>query len=270
VSDGASRSRIAVCEPVLRLGSLAADLAAATATGVAGLGVSGVEVGQVGAERARALLADAGITASSHMSGGPILDTAPRLDTDVAIDVAIEQAAALGAPGVVVRTGPLGGLSVAEADARCREWLVEQGRVAADHGVHLALEPVFPLLRDFSYVHTLEHALRLVSGVDGAGVCVDLGHLWWDPGLVDTVAHGLDRVVTVQVTDVDAAALAQLRYDRAALGQGDVHVRELVQGLEGAGYRGWYEIEVLVRIPRDERVALVRDARLFLESVLET
>jgi len=181
---------------------------------------------------------------------------------------AIEQAARIGAPGVLVRTGPLGDVPIDEADRRCTDWLAANGAIAASHGVRLMLEPIFPLLRSFSYVHTLEHALRLVADTEGAGVCVDLGHLWWDPELLDDFRANVDRVVTVQVTDVETAALADFRYEREQLGRGDVPLQHLLGEIEAAGYRGSYEIEILVRIPRDERVALVRDARLFLEGII--
>jgi sugar phosphate isomerase/epimerase len=258
--------RVGVCATVLRMGSFEADLAAAAAAGVHAIGVSGGDLERAGIEHARRLMRDAGVVASSHMTGGAILDTAPPLDTDQDVALAIEQAALVEAPGVLVRTGPVGDLSMADADCRCIEWFETWGPVAVDHGVRLMLEPIFPLLRSFSYVHTLHHALRLVADTEGAGVCVDLGHLWWDPDLLRDVRANIDRVVTVQVTDVETAALTDFRYEREQLGRGDVALEHLLGEIEAAGYRGRYEIEILVRIPRGERVALVRDARRFLES----
>ena len=128
------------------------------------------------------------------------------------------------------------------------DWFAAKGPIAADHGVRLMLEPIFPLMRPFSYVHTLKHALRLVGDTEGAGVCVDLGHLWWDPEVLDDFRANVDRVVTVQVTDVESAALADFRYEREQLGRGDVPLQHLVGEIEAAGYRGFYEIEILVRI----------------------
>jgi sugar phosphate isomerase/epimerase len=249
------------------MGSFEADLIAAVDAGVHAIGVSGGDLERAGIDHALTLMRNAGVVASSQMTGGAILDAAPPLDTDQDVARAIEQAARIGAPGVLVRTGPLGHMSVDEADRRCIDWLAANGAIAADHGVRLMLEPVFPLLRSFSYVHTLKHALRLVGETDGAGVCVDLGHLWWDPELLDNFRANVDRIVAVQVTDVETAALAEFRYEREQLGHGDVPVQHLVSEIEVAGYQGFYEIEILVRIPRVERVSLVRDARLFLEAL---
>jgi sugar phosphate isomerase/epimerase len=262
-----NRARIGVCASVLRMGSFEADLATAVEAGVHSIGVSGGDLERAGIDRARQLMHDSDVIASSQMTGGAILDTAAPVDTDQDVAVAIEQAALIGAPGVLLRTGPLGDLSIAEADRRCVEWFATWGPVAAGHGVRLMLEPILPLMRSFSYVHTLKHALRLVADSESAGVCVDLGHLWWDPDLLDDFRANVDRVVTVQVTDVESAALAEFRYEREQLGHGDVPLQHLIGEIEAAGYRGFYEIEILLRIPREARVALVRDARLFLESL---
>ncbi len=250
------------------MGSFENDLAAAVEAGVYAIGVSGGDLERVGIEHAQRLMRDVDVVASSQMTGGAILDTAPPLDTDQHVVRAIEQAALIGAPGVLVRTGPLGALSVDDADQRCMDWFVANGPIAASNGVRLMLEPIFPLLRPFSYVHTLQHALRLVAGTEGAGVCVDLGHLWWDEALIDDFQANVDRVVTVQVTDVESAALADFRYEREQLGRGDVPLPDLINQIEAAGYRGIYEIEILVRVPRDKRVALVRDARVYLEAII--
>ena len=263
-----SDARVGVCQPVLRMGSFEADLAATVEAGVHAIGVSGGDLEHVGIEHAQQLMRDAGVVASSQMTGGAILDAVTPLDTDQDAARAIEQAALFGAPGVLVRTGPLGDLSIDEADRRCTDWLAANGAIAASHGVRLMLEPIFPLLRSFSYVHTLKHALRLVGETSGAGVCVDLGHLWWDPDLLDDFRANVDRVVTVQVTDVETAALADFRYEREQLGRGDVPLTSLISEIEATGYQGYYEIEILVRIPRDERIALVRDARMFVEAII--
>lgn len=257
-----------MCQPVLRMGSFEADVAATADAGVRAIGVSGGDLEEVGIDQAKQLMRDANIVASSQMTGGAILDTAPPLDTDQHVVRAIEQAALIGAPGVLVRTGPLADLPVDEADRRCIDWFAANGQIAASNGVRLMLEPIFPLLRSFSYVHTLKHALRLVAGATGAGVCVDLGHLWWDPELLDDFRANIDQVVTVQVTDVETAALNELRYEREQLGRGNIPLQHLIGEIEAAGYRGTYEIEILARIPRSERVGLVRDARIFVEEII--
>lgn len=253
--------RFAVCEQVLRQGSFAADVAAAKAAGVAAVGVDAEAVDAIGAEKARRILDGEGVSVSSYIALARILEddseTARRL----------EAAAALGAPSAVVLTGPLGDLPQPEAQAVCRAWLMRTAELASNHGVRIMLEPVHPLMRHLSFVHTLEHGLAMVEGIDGAGVVFDVGHLWWQRDLDRLLRDHIDDIFTVQLANVDAGALANLHYERSPLASGDVPVAALVHLLEAAGYRGWYEDEVLVRSPRDKRVGLVRASREWFEAI---
>jgi hypothetical protein len=106
----------------------------------------------------------------------------------------------------------------------------------------------------WSFVHTPRHGLALVEGIAGTGVVLDVGHVWWEHGLDVLVRENVAEIVSVQVTNVDAAALEEMRYERAPIGAGDVPVASLVGLLESSGCRGWYENETLARIPRERRL----------------
>jgi sugar phosphate isomerase/epimerase len=121
------------------------------------------------------------------------------------------------------------------------------------------------LLRTFSYVHTLGHAAELRRGLDGVGLAVDTGHLWWDPALTSDFTEHVDQVVTVQVTDVSTEALAAYRYERAAPETGEVPLARLLRTFRDAGYQGFYETAVLVRVPKEERSRMLRDTLAWLE-----
>jgi sugar phosphate isomerase/epimerase len=262
--------RFAVCELVLRQGSFADDVAKTKAAGVGAIGVDATAVDDVGLEEARRILDGEGIGVSSYMALGNILqgdggttaldETARRLDV----------AAGLGAPGALVVTGALGGLVPSEADTVSRDWLVDAAALALDRGIRIMLEPLHPLMRHLSFVHTLEHGLSLVDGIDGAGVVLDLGHVWWERGLDGLIRDHVADIVSVQLTNVDSAALADFRYERAPLDSGDVPVASLVRLLESAGYGGWYEEEVLVRGRRDQRLDLLRSSREWFERQVGT
>jgi sugar phosphate isomerase/epimerase len=160
-----------------------------------------------------------------------------------------------------VLTGPLGARTLADAEAMCRDWLVQASELAAGCGIRIALEPVHPLLRHLSFVHTLQHGLAMVNGIDEAGLVFDVGHLWWERDLDVLVRENIERIVSVQLTNVDTAALEDAHYVRAPLPCGDVPVASLVGLLESSGYRGWYENEVLVRSRRDQRLDRLRESR---------
>jgi sugar phosphate isomerase/epimerase len=186
-------------------------------------------------------------------------DAARRLDI----------AAHLRAPGALVATGPVGALAPEQADAICRDWLARAGPLAAERGVRIMLEPMHPLMRRWSFVHTLRHGLTLVGGLAGVGVVVDFGHVWWERGLDMLIREHVAEIVSVQVTNVDTSALEDIRYERAPLDAGDVPVAPLVRVLESSGYRGWYENETLVRTPRDQRLEMLRASREWFEALME-
>jgi len=260
-------TRYAVCERVLRQGSFADDVALARAAGIGAIGVDAATVDDVGVDEAVRILDGEGVRVSSYMGLEDILqgeespasldETARRLDI----------AARLGAPGALVATGPVHARSSAQADAICRDWLVRAAPLAAEREVRMMLEPMHPLMRRWSFVHTLRHALTFVEGIDGAGVVVDFGHVWWEDGLDVLIQEHVDEIVSVQVTNVDAVALEDIRYERAAFDTGDVPVARLVGLLESSGYRGWYENETLVRIPRDRRLDMLRASREWFEAL---
>jgi sugar phosphate isomerase/epimerase len=123
-------------------------------------------------------------------------------------------------------------------------------------------------MRHWSYVHTLEHGRALTDGVAGTALVLDVGHVWWEPNLDDLIREHVDSIGLVQVTNIDRAALEEVRYDRAPLPNGgDVPLAALVATLEAAGYRGWYEDETITRIPRDERLAVLVASREWFESL---
>jgi sugar phosphate isomerase/epimerase len=259
--------RYAVIELVLRQGSFAADVAATKAAGVDGIGVDAEEVGAIGAAEARRILDGEGVQASSYVGLDPILggDGTASLDETAR---RLEVAATVGAPGAVVATGALGARAASEADKVSHDWLVSAGALAGGCGVRIMLEPIHPVMRHLSFVHTLAHGLSLVDGVNGAGVVLDIGHVWWEPGLDELIRDHVADIVSVQVTNVDSAALEALRYERSRLDCGDVPVAALVGLLESSGYRGWYENEVLVRTPRSQRLDLLRASREWFEGIV--
>jgi sugar phosphate isomerase/epimerase len=260
-------ARYAVCEQVLRQGSFAGDVALAVAAGIGAIGVDAAAVDAVGVDEAVRILAGEGARVSSYMGLQDVLQgdggTGSLDDVVRRLDIA----ARLGAPAALVATGPLGALIPAQADALCRDWLTRAAPLAAEREVRIMLEPMHPLMRRWSFVHTLRHGLTLVDGVVGVGVVLDLGHVWWEHGLDELIREHTSEIVSVQVTNVDAAALEDIRYERAPLETGDVPVAALVRLLESSGYRGWYENETLVRTPRDRRLEMLRTSREWFEAL---
>jgi sugar phosphate isomerase/epimerase len=267
VGTSSLSARYAVCEGVLRQGSLAADAALATAAGFAAMGVDHAAVDAVGAEEAARILDGEGLHVSSYMGLDDILLPDGGVSPLDGLTRRLDLAARVGAPAALVATGPLGSRPLREADSICHDWLTDAARVAGERSVRIMLEPMHPLMRRWSYVHTLRDGLALTEGLEGVGVVLDLGHVWWEHGLDTLIREHVDAIESVQVTNVDSDALAEIRYERAPLDVGDVPVAFLVGLLESSGYRGWYENEVRARTPRNERLGMLRSSREWFEGL---
>jgi sugar phosphate isomerase/epimerase len=255
--------RLGVCETVIRTG-LETDVVAAAAAGYAGLGVDVGRARDAGVDRAARFLREGGVVASSLL--GTRL-TAGRSSEDEVRSV-LEVATELGAPSILVSVGPREGRSVADADREAARWFEAMAPLGVDHGARIALEPMHPILRSMTYVHTLRHAAALTGGRPGTGLVVDLAHLWWDADLVDDVAAHVGEIVTVQVSGVPTESLREMRYERCAPWEGDVPVAELLAAFAAAGYDGWVEDEAFARVPKEERAAHLARTRAFLADAL--
>lgn len=254
-------ARAAVCENTLRTGAFATDVELAAVVGFAAVGVDAASVDMIGGDVARRVLDRAGLRVSSYMALPELLHG----DLDE-LERRLDVAAALSAPVAVAMTGPLLDGTVAAADARCREALEHAAPFATARGIKVALEPMHPIMRRWSYVHTLDHALALVDGIDGAALVLDVGHVWWERDVERFITEHVESIATVQLTNVSTTALDDVRYDRSQLDTGDVPVAALVRRLEAGGYTGWYEHEVLARVPRDDRLSFLRASHEWFES----
>ena len=259
-----NRPILSVCEGVLRLGDLASDAEQASAAGYTMMEVMVAEVEKAGLEKASRILADAGLKVSAV--AGTQAESVGTGSRDLVLR-SIEIAAVLGAPIVGFHPGTLGDLTHQEAAEHTREWFSALGPRAAEAGVSLALEPIHPVMRNLAWVHTVRQAAPLVEGIPGACLMVDTGHTYWDPDFVADFQRHLDLIKLVQVTNVDPVALAGMRYERAGLASGDVRVDELIRAFHGAGFRGVYELEARIRMPRQDRQAFIASELAWFNSL---
>src|SRR4051812_39897714 len=125
------------------------------------------------------VIAQAGLAVSSLCRGG--FFTAPAADEDNRR--AVEEAAALGAPVLVLVCGPPRDRDLAAARAEIAAGIERLVPYAAEHGVRLGIEPLHPMMiGERSAIVSLGEALELARG-SGAGVIVDAYHVFWDPRL---------------------------------------------------------------------------------------
>jgi sugar phosphate isomerase/epimerase len=201
-------------------------------------------------ERARGRLADAALAAVSVVRGG--FFTAPDAERRrAALDDnrrAIDQAAALGAPLLVLVCGATPGQSVHQDLAQIRDGIEAVLPHAEAAGVKLSIEPLHPMYADTrSAVTTLKAANDLCDAIDAdhLGVTVDVFHVWWDPELDDQIARaGLaGRILSFHVCDWKTE-MADMLNDRGLMGEGIIDVRGIRGQVEAAGFNGFIEVEI--------------------------
>ena len=160
----------------------------------------------------------------------------------------IDEAAALGAPLVVLVCGAVPGQSLSESRRQITEGLAAVLPHAVAAGVKLAIEPLHPMYADErSAVNTLSQARALCHQLrsPSLGVAVDVYHVWWDDRLEEEIkACGREgTLLAFHVCDWRTPTTDFLN-DRGLMGEGCIPLRQIRGWVEAAGFRGFHEVEI--------------------------
>ncbi len=240
--------------------------------GIRAIGLSGPKVDEYGFDRAKRLIRDAGLEVSGHTGLGFWTlpgDHAPMVETGKRV---IDEAAELEADFVLVKTGPRGNLTLAEARARFLDGVRQLAGRALESNVDLALEPSHPMFAFFSIVYTLRDALDLAAEVEGMGVILDTFHSWWDPRLPDDIRKDIDRIYNVQLSDygrTDEPVRLSGGGGRFPLGEGLIPLREIMHDLDDAGYARNYDLEIIGDFSPERRRTLLADSKRYFDALWE-
>jgi sugar phosphate isomerase/epimerase len=150
------------------------------------------------------------------------------------------------APGVpfITNTGPHPGGDMAEAMEVAARALGELGRVAADHGVTMALEPLNPTSVNVeSAIWTVDQALDVIdaSGSDYVGLCLDYWNVWQNDEIEAAIARTGDRIFTVQASDW---RIPRSFADRIVPGDGTIPLAALIAATRRTGYTRPWVVEI--------------------------
>jgi sugar phosphate isomerase/epimerase len=198
----------------------------------------------------RTLLNDFNMEVVSLARGGffPSVDLQKRLD---AIDDnlwAIEQAASIGAPLVVLVCGADGGQPLEKSREQIAEGIARILPAAQGAGVRLAIEPLHPMYAaDRSAINTIRQANEMAEMINSemVGVAVDVYHLWWDPELEGEIHRcGLKKnLFAFHVCDWNVPTTDFLN-DRGLMGDGCINIPQIRSWVEATGFDGYHEVEV--------------------------
>ncbi|MFV0442794.1 MAG: sugar phosphate isomerase/epimerase family protein [Planctomycetaceae bacterium] len=158
--------------------------------------------------------------------------------------LAVWAAAQVGAPAVVVVTGPRRTHTRKHSLRIVVEALKRLGAVAGRQGVKLAVQPMHPVChRGWTFLHTLDETLSLLDTVDNpwVGLAYSTFHLCHELDLTARIATFVDRIASVHLSDLNGEPAND--NDRALPGDGTLPLGAHVGALEAAGFRGLYELD---------------------------
>lgn len=196
----------------------------------------------------RKLLDDHGLKAVSLVRGGffPGLDETERQESLDENRRALDEAAALGAPQLVLVCGAKPELPLAENRRQIIGGIAACIDHAAKTGVKLSIEPLHPMYADCrSAINTIGQCNDIIDEVGAAhvGIAVDVYHVWWDPCLETEIRRAGKRILALHVCDWLTPTNDFLN-DRGLMGEGCIDNRGIRRLVEDAGFDGWIEVEV--------------------------
>ena len=200
------------------------------------------------AAKASALIRSEGLRVSSLCRGGWFsAPTAEERRERVADNRrAIEEAALLEAPVLVIVSGPANGQTLEDARATVLDGLLEVLPDAEKAGVILGIEPLHPMYAaERSVVVTLKQANDMADQLAGpnAQIVIDAFHVWWDPDVMHEIERARGKIAGFHVSDWPVP-LPGILMGRAMMGDGVIELRKLRQAVDAAGYKGPIEVEI--------------------------
>lgn len=161
---------------------------------------------------------------------------------------AIEQAAAIGAPSIVLVCGADGRQSLEKSREQIAEGITRLIPAAKSAGVKLSIEPLHPMYAgDRSAINTLKQANDMAEMINSewVGIAVDVYHLWWDETLQSEIKRcaANNHLFAFHVCDWNMPTTDFLN-DRGLMGDGCINVPEIRGWVEEAGFSGYNEVEI--------------------------
>ncbi|MEM1294488.1 MAG: sugar phosphate isomerase/epimerase family protein [Verrucomicrobiota bacterium] len=162
--------------------------------------------------------------------------------------LAIREAAELGAPMVVLVCGAVPGQPLPESRKQIADGITACLPLAEEFNVKLAIEPLHPMYADDrSAINTMAQANEVCDVIDHpmVGVAADVYHIWWDPDLEAQLrlTAEKERLFAFHICDWMTPTQDPLN-DRGLMGEGCIDVPGIRKMVEATGFDGFNEVEV--------------------------
>lgn len=245
--------RLSLNQATIKHAPLAHALEVTAAAGYASIGLWREPVHEVGLAESVKLVAGSRLRVSSVCRGGffTVPEGPQRRDAIDDNRRAIDEAAALGAPALVLVAGglPAGSRDLIGARSLVTDAVGELAEHAEQSGVVLAIEPLHPMYAsDRAVVSTLGQALDIAEqfSPSAVGVVVDTFHIWWDPQVLEQIARAGagGRISSYQVCDWATPLPVDVLLARHYPGDGVIDFASLTRAVTESGYVGDVEVEI--------------------------
>ncbi|EWM17875.1 sugar phosphate isomerase/epimerase [Kutzneria sp. 744] len=257
-------ARLSINSETIKQWSLEELVAGCVDAGVPGIAPWREPVEAYGLHKAARLIREAGLKVTSLCRGGfyTVAEPAQRVKALDDNRRAIDEAAELNSPVLVLVSGGLPDKDLKGARARVADALAELAPYAGERKVTLAIEPLHPMFcSDRCVVSTLGQAIDLVLPFprEQVGVVVDTYHCWWEPDLDEQIrrAGAAGRIALFQVADWITPLPEGVLLGRGQLGDGHVPLREIREKVDATGHDGPVEVEIFNAAMRERNGAEV-------------
>jgi sugar phosphate isomerase/epimerase len=218
------------------------------------------------------MVRDEGLDIVSYVRGG-FFSGLEATDRRKAIDenkIIIDEAAALGAPLIVLVVGATPGQSLFESRKQITNGIAAVLPHAEAAGVKLGIEPLHPMYADSrSAVSTMSQANAICDALDHSflGIALDVFHVWWDDQLEaqTKVAGEKNRLFAFHICDWKDQPEDMLN-DRGLMGEGVIDIPQIRKWVNQSGFSGYEEVEIFSNkywaMDQDEYLAMIKESYL--------
>jgi sugar phosphate isomerase/epimerase len=270
MQTSADYTRLSLNQITTNRWSLAEALDGCLRAQVPSIGIWRHKIADIGLPEAKRLVRDAGLHVSSVCRGGMFPaataeDRAARIEDNRR---AIDEAAELGADTLVLVCGPTLDRDIKAARRMIEDAIAALVPYARERKVTMAIEPLHPMYAaERCCINSLEEANILAEKFDPdvVGIVVDVYHVWWDAMLEREVARARGRIRGFHVCDW-LVPTPDMLMGRGMMGDGRIDIHYIRTLVDGAGYTGRIEVEILNQAiwdqPGDATLALMKERYL--------